>query len=159
MAGAVDISLGDLNDRFTAKYVTQVFCDNGSNQPGSRVYPAISAARRIADAILLKAWTAAQIEILVAEDDAIRAAILDIALSEGMAGRPQWDTPDGPRYRMKKSAIENLSLLAQGHLRSVGEAAGAGRNPHTRSGRVNTERTPHTFVFAPSRSKPTRGGF
>jgi hypothetical protein len=159
MAGAVEFTLSDLEAQFDASMVKRVFCDNGNGRVGPRLTSALSVARRVADALLLAAWSQEQIEVLVTEDDAVRSAILDLALSEGMKGKLEWDVAGGVRERMRKAAIENLNLLAQGKLRSVAEAAGAGRNPHTKPGEVNTQRTPHTFIFAPTKARPNRGGF
>lgn len=159
MAGAVDLSQSDMEQRFTARRVKDTFCDNGSNVVGPRLFTAISSARRMADAILMAAWTPAQIEVLMAEDDAVRAATLDLAMSEGMVGRLEWEVAGGPRETLRKGAIETLKMLAQAELRSIAENHGAGTNPHLRRASVHTERTPHTYVFAPSQAKPTRGGF
>jgi hypothetical protein len=163
MAGAIDISHADLEARFSALQVKRVFCDNGSNTVnGSRIASAISTARRIADAILLTAWNQQQIETIVAEDDAVRSAILDIALSEGMVGRLEWDSDNGPREKLKKQAVDTLKLLAQCQLRSIAETRGAGENPHGRMGAVRNDRSAargKDFVFAPSKNNPSRGGF
>ena len=159
MAGAVELTQADMEARFTARRVKDTFCDNGSNTVGPRLAPALSAGRRIADAILMAAWTPAQIEVLMDEDDAVRNAALDLAMSEGMVGRMEWEVAGGPRETLRKSAIETLKMLAQGQLRSIGEANGAGVNPHLKRASVHTERVPHTFVFASSKALPTRGGF
>lgn len=159
MAGAIDIALSDLEGRFAANLVRGVFCDNGSGQPGPRLQRSISSGRRIADALLLKAWSETQIETLIAEDEAIRGAVLDLILSEGMAGRMEWDVPGGPRSSLRKNGMETLKLLAEAELRSIAENHGAGTNPHTRRASVRTERNPHTFIFAPSKAQPRRGGF
>jgi len=120
----------------------------------------MAVARRLTDAILLKAWTEEQISALVYEDEAIRSQVLSLALSEGMEGRPEWDSgADSTRERMRKVALANLNLIVEGELRSRGENHGAGRNPHTRVGSVRTERTPHTFIFASTKAQQRRGGF
>jgi len=159
MAGAVEITLQDLDDRFTARMVRSVFCDNGSNTPSaSRLGEALSAGRREADAYLMVAWTPEQIETLIVEDSTIRAAVLDLVMAEGMAGRGEWDSEGGPRDRLEKRASSRLKLLANAEKRSRAEDV-AGINPHTTSVKVRTRTNPQTFVFAPSRAKPTRGGF
>lgn len=158
MAGTIDITLADLEGQFNARQVQSVFSDDGSGKPGARLQTAISVARRLADGVMLAAWSEAQIVTLVAEDDAIRSAVLDLVMSEGMKGRLEWDTEGGPRDRLRKAGLENLKLLAQAQLRSVGESK-AGVNPHVKAASARTERNPHTFVFAPSKARPVRGGF
>lgn len=160
MPGAVELSRTDLEAKYTASYVRSVFGDNGNGRPGPRVETALAVARRLADAVLLKAWNEEQISVLVYQDESIRSQVLSLAMSEGMEGRPEWDNgADGPRERMRKNALANLELIVKGELRSRGENHGAGTNPHTRLGSVRTERTPHTFVFAGTKSHPRRGGF
>lgn len=153
-----DLTLADLEAKFGPSIVRQVFCDDGSGEPGPRLTSALRSGRRIGDAVLLTAWTLDQINELVANDDAVRSAMLSLALSEGMEGRIEWDSDGGQRERLRKSALETLKLLAKAEERSVAETT-AGRNPHSSIGRVNTRTTPNTFVFAPTRSQPRRGGF
>lgn len=155
---SVDLGYGDLVERFGPNLVRQVFCDNGSGTPGPRLFRSLKSGRRIADSVLLAAWSQEQIETLVAEDDAVRGSALDLVLSEGMAGKLEWDVEGGARDRLRKAALENLRMLVKGEQRSTAEKT-AGANPHIRAGRVNTQRTPHTFIFAPSRAKPRPGGF
>jgi hypothetical protein len=153
-----DLTLADLVAKFGSTLVNNVFCDDGSGEPGPRLLPSLRAGRRIGDAVLLTAWTVEQISELVANDDAVRSAMLSLAMSEGMEGRIEWDSDGGPRERMRKAALETLRLLAKAEERSVAERK-AGANPHASVGRVNTRTSPNTFVFAPSRSQPRRGGF
>lgn len=158
MAGAIDISLSDLERKFGSRQVSLTFSDDGSGDPGVRLFDAISSARRIGDAVLLKAWSAEQIETLVSEDSAIRTEILKLVLAEGMLAHLEWEDPNGTRRALRKEALDALDLLVKAELRSRAEAI-AGENPHATSIKVRTQRTPHTFVFAPSAAKPNRGGF
>jgi hypothetical protein len=158
MAGSIDISLSDLMGKFPAQVVSGVFSDDGSGQPGHRLFESISEGRRIADAILLAAWSQEQIETLVQEDAAIRSAVLKLVLAAGMEGRPEWDSEGGYRDRLFKSATTTLDLLVKAQLRSVGERE-AGENPHASVGRVTHARDPHSFMFASTRGVPRRGGF
>jgi hypothetical protein len=155
MSGAMTLTQSDMELRFGADYVRQVFGDDGSGRAGARLAPSLLVARRTADAILMTAWAADTIEKILDEDDAVRAAVLDLAMSEGMAGRPTWDFTDGPRSSLRKAGIESLKLLADGERRSISETVSAGTNPHTRKAKVNTVER----VFAPTREKPIRGGF
>lgn len=159
MTGTVDIYLSDLEEQFDPGLVRQVFCDDGSGVPGPRLFTSCSVARAFADAVLLKAWTLEEIETLILEDPAIKSGVLDLVLAQGMKGRLMWDTKDGPRETFFKSGMNTLNLVVDGQLRSRAESRGVTKNPHVSMGRVNTQRTPHEFVFAPSRSRPIRGGF
>lgn len=161
MAAPVYVSQSDLEAVFGARMVRQVFVDDGSTTPGPRLTMACSVASRQADALLLAAWGADAIVELVDNDDAIKSSICKLALAEGMEGRPEWSTSgseDSQSEKLRKAARQTLKDLASAQLRSAGEAE-AGQNPHLSVGRVSTARSPHEFVFAPSRYKPTRGGF
>jgi len=156
MAGAVDITYSDLVDRFGSEMCRQVFCDDGSGTPGPRLTASLRSGRRLADTVLLKAWTREQIEVLVAEDDAVRGAILDIAMSEGMMGRLQWESDTGARVTLRKQGIESLKLLVSGELES---AASETAGPRIAKEAVRVARVPVAFSMAPSKARPNRGGF
>lgn len=156
MAGTVDVTYSDLVARFGAELPRQVFCDDGSGTPGPRLTTSLRSGRRLADTVLLKAWTREQIEVLVAEDDAIRGAILDIVISDGMLGRLQWESETGMRVTLRKQGIDTLKMLVSSELESVGSEV-AGKRMNTEGVRVG--RVPASFSMAPSKSRPTRGGF
>ena len=155
MSGTMYFTQSDLELRFGPDYVRQVFGDDVSGKAGPRLASSLLSARRTADAVLMTAWGSDAIETLLLEDNAIRGAVLDLALADGMCGRPTWDFVDGPRDRLKKSAIETLKLLADGERRSISESESSGTNPHTRKAKVGVV----DRLFAPTRDKPTRGGF
>jgi phage gp36-like protein len=158
MAGEIYVEQQDLEARFGVSQVLQVFGDNGEATPGARLPRACRSASRLADTVLMQAWPLASIPTLVAEDDSVLDAICDIALAEGMIARVEWAGDETPYVKLRKDALTRLGLVATAKLRSAGETV-AGKNPHLSMGKVSTQRTPHTFVFAPSRAKPRRGGF
>ena len=156
MAGAIDITFDDLCGNFDPATVTAVFCDDGTGRPGKRLDVAISVGRRLGDAILLKGWpTIEQIETLIAEDDAVRALMCRLIIATGMQGKAEWTGDGAPHKGLEQRTMAQLELLATAQARSVGEAA-AGKNPN--AGGTIQPGTPN-FMFAPSRSRPRRGGY
>jgi hypothetical protein len=147
----------DLEERYPPQFVSQVFADDGGLEPGARLAVACVVATRQADAVLMKAWPdRAARQQLVAEDDAVKSAICDLAMYEGMKGKPQWSGQGAPYATLRKDALSMLELLAQGKLRSDAEPK-AGGNPNVR-GRVSSADCPQ-FMFAPSNRRPRPGGY
>lgn len=158
MAGVDYITLEDLEGRFGSRQVLRVFADDGRPSAGPRLGRSITGASRQADAILLGAFSLDQIATLVTEDQAVLDAVCDIAMAEGMKARFEWAGDSTPYTTLASEAKKVLKEVASARLRSAGETV-AGANPNARAGLVSTERSPHTFIVAPSRSRPVRGGF
>jgi len=139
-----------------------VSCDDGSGVAGPRLAGAISAASRRAQLILGRAWPSqAQIELLVAGDDAIKGAICDMAFYELTKGVKAWIGADGKPllFQVNKDAEAMLNGIADAELRSQGEVT-AGGNPRY-ADRVNipvAAQEPQ-FIFAPTVGKPSPGGY
>lgn len=152
------VTQADLEGRFGAMRVREVFCDDGGGVAGPRLAVSLEVGSKQAAAELLRAWPAAQLQTLVDGDEAIKAAVCDLVLADGMSARPQWQGDGSPVESMRKVALDSLKSYAAAEKRSAAEAQ-AGTNPNARAGIVTTERTPHTFVFAPSANLRPRGGF
>ena len=147
----------DLEERYPPQFVSQVFADDGGLEPGARLAVACVVATRQADAVLMKAWPdRAARALLVAEDDAIKSALCDLAMFEGMKGKPQWSGQGAPYAGLRKDALAMLELLVIGQLRSDGEAK-AGGNPN-RKGNITSPDCPQ-FMFAPNARRPRPGGY
>jgi hypothetical protein len=152
------ITQEDLEERFPPQFVAQVFSDDGSLEPGDRLAVACAVATRIGQAVLLKGWPdASHHEALVADDEAVKSALCEIAMFEGMKGKPQWSGQGSPYFTLRKDALAVLELLVQGQLRSVAEKGTAGANPNRR-GNITSPDCPQ-FVFAPSNRRPRPGGY
>lgn len=147
----------DLEERYPPQFVSQVFADNGGLEPGARLAVACVVATRQAQAVLIKGWPdSSQHADLVAEDDAIKSALCDLAMFEGMKGKAAWSGEGAPYSTLRKDALAMLELLVQGQLRSVAEAK-AGKNPNV-AGRITSPDCPE-FMFAPSQRRPRPGGY
>jgi hypothetical protein len=151
------VTQADLEGRFGAMRVREVFCDDGGVVAGPRLAISLNVGSKLAVTELLKAWTYEQIELLVANDEAVKAWVCDLVLSDGMSGRPQWQGEGSPVENMRKTALDSLKALAAAEKRSAGEAM-AGANPNARVGVVNA-RSPKPFIFAPSGSCRNPRGF
>jgi hypothetical protein len=147
----------DLEERYPPQFVSQVFADDGSLEPGPRLPVACVVATRLGQAVLLKAWKdPAQHAELVAQDDAIKSAFCEIAMFEGMKGKPQWSGQGAPYATLRKDALATLELLVQAQLRSIAERT-AGANPNVR-GNIRSPDCPQ-FMFAPNARRPRPGGY
>lgn len=152
------VAQADLVARFGATRVKEVFCDDGGGTVGPRLTTSLAVGSKQAEAELLKAWPSDQIQTLVDGDAAIKAAVCDLVLADGMSARPQWQGEGSPVEGMRKLAIESLRAYAAAEKRTAAEET-AGTNPNSRVGVVNVNRRCASFTFAPSASRPVRGGF
>jgi hypothetical protein len=152
------VAQADLTARFGATRVREVFCDDGSGVVGPRLTTSLAVGSRQAEAELLKAWPSDQIQTLVDGDEAIKAAVCDLVLADGMSGRPQWQGEGSPVETLRKTAMESLRAYAAAEKRTAAEAT-AGANPNARVGLVTTGRPSTTFVFAPNAASPRPRGF
>ena len=153
------ITQADIEARHKPKEVRSAACDDGSGTAGPALATAISTASRRAQLILGRAWpTQAQVEALVAGDDAVNGAICDMAMYELTKRVKAWIGQDGKPLlaQVNKDAEALLNSLADAQLRSNGEV-GAGAN-RLHNIRVNSPDDPQ-FVFAPSLTNPTPGGY
>lgn len=150
------ITQEDLEERYPPQFVRQVFADNGALSPGPRLPVACVVATRQAEAVLLKGWPAASIATLIAEDEAVKSAVCDLAMFEGMKGKPQWCGQGAPYATLRKDSLAVLELLAVGQLRSSAEVK-AGANPN-RKGNISSPDCPPR-MFAPTRDRPKPGGY
>jgi hypothetical protein len=155
MAGAIDITLDDLCGVFDPATVRAVFCDDGTGRPGRRLDTAISAGRRMGDAILMTGWGADAIESLVAEDEGIRTLMCRLIVACGMIGKAEWSGAGAPYENLEKQTLDRLKMIALGQARSSGESV-AGANPNIAGVTIPAE---PNFLFAPSASRPRRGGY
>lgn len=161
-APPVYITQADLEERYGPTHVRQIWSPKGSNVPDTaRLGKSCAVASRQADAILAKAWPAGTvspdaIEKLVANDDAVKDAICDLAMAHGVKGKPEWSGEGAPYAGIQAAARKMLEDIARGQLRPRGELE-AGSNPNVR-GHVRSPDNPQ-FMFAPSRARPRPGGY
>jgi hypothetical protein len=155
MAGPCYITQDDMETRFGARRVLDVFSDDGKNIT-QRLTQACRVASRKVESILGAGWPIEKIAILILEDDAIRALACDLAMADGIStGRPEWNATDNPPYaKIDKEARALLAGYGNGNLDTRGEAK-AGQNPHKRAGLVMKRDT----YFSPTKDKPQRGGY
>lgn len=157
MAGVVYITQADIEARFPTSHVGAVWSNDGSGTPdATRLAKSCSVASRQGDSELMKAWTPDQIPTLVAEDDAVKDALCDLAMAHGVKGKPEWSGEGAPYAGLRKAALEMLAKLASAQLRSRAEPL-AGANPNRR-GRITSADSPQ-FVFAPNAARPRPGGY
>lgn len=150
------VTQADIEARYPPNVTRLLWSDNGAGQPGPRMAIAIRVASRMAEAILLKAWSEEQIAELVARDEAVKDAICDLAVAHGAKAKPEWTGQDRPYAGLEKQARETLELLAKAQLRSVGEKT-AGSNPNVK-GSIGSGVEPQ-YMFAPSKKRPYPGGY
>jgi hypothetical protein len=125
------ITQADIELKHKPQEVRGASCDDGSGVAGPRLAAAIAAACRRGQLILGRAWpTQAQIELLVANDEAVKGALVDMAFYELVKGIKSWIGPDGKCLFAgpNKDAEALLNGVADAELRSNGEAT-AGVNP------------------------------
>jgi hypothetical protein len=107
--------------------------------------------------VLIKAWPDPVARaVLIAEDDAVKSALVDLAMFEGMKGKPQWSGTGAPYATLRKDALAMLELLAQGQLRSAAEPK-AGANPNRKGNITSPDNPPR--MFAPTNARPKPGGY
>jgi hypothetical protein len=150
------ITRADLEERFPPQHVRGVFRDDGASEPGPRLAVACAVATRQAEAVLLKAWSLEQMAGLVAEDEAIKSALCDLAMAEGVKGKPEWMGEGRPYATLRKDALTTLEMLAKAELRTRAERT-VGANPNRR-GNVGSGDC-RAFTFAPARDGSRRGGY
>ena len=151
------ITQEDIEERYPPQFVSQVFADNGALEPGPRLAVACAVATRLGSAVLMKAWADPVARAtLVAEDEAVKSAFCDLAMFEGMKGKPQWSGQGAPYANLRKDALANLELLVLGQLRSEAEPK-EGANPNRR-GNITTPDCP-ARMFAPTAGRPRPGGY
>lgn len=151
------ITQEDLEEHYPSQFVRQAFSDDGKLQAGPRLAVACAVATRQGESVLLKAWPAESIPALVRDDEAVKSALCDLAMFEGVKGKPQWSGQGAPYANLRKDALAALELLALGQLRSIAEKGPAGANPN-RKGNIASPDSP-PFMFAPSRARPRPGGY
>jgi hypothetical protein len=151
------ITQEDLEEHYPPQFVLQVFADTGKNEVGPRCAVACAVATRQGESVCLKAWPAERIPTLVAEDEAVKSAFCDLAMFEGVKGKPQWSGPGAPYANLRKDALASLELLAAGQLRSIAEGKGAGANPNRKGNIASPDCPPR--MFAPTRARPKPGGY
>lgn len=150
------VTQADIEARYPADTVRLLWSDKGAGQPGPRLAIAIRVASRMAQAILLKAWSEEQIAELVDKDDAVKDAICDLAVAHGASKKAEWSGQDRPYAGLDKAARDTLELLVKAKLRSVGEKT-AGGNPNVK-GSIGSGVDPQ-YMFAPSKKRPYPGGY
>lgn len=152
------ITQEDIEERYPPQFVWQVFSDDGAAEPGPRLAVACAVATRQAESVLLKAWPAEQIPLLIAEDEAVKSSVCDLAMFEGIKGKPQWSGQGSPYAGLRVDAMKMLEALAQAQLRTIAEGKGGVATNPNRKGNVASPDSPQ-FMFAPSRSRPRPGGY
>jgi hypothetical protein len=155
--GPARIDQSDLESLFPPQHVGSVFCDDRSGRPGPRLANACLVASRRAESLLLRAWSLAQIDVLYAEDEAVKMFTAQLAMAYGVAGRPEWSGQGSPYATLEQSALKALKDLADAEVRSRAETQGAGQNPRV-SGSMTSPSQPQ-YVFTRDRCSPKRGGY
>jgi hypothetical protein len=155
--GPARIDQSDLESFFPAEHVKGVFSDGRTNSPSPRLANLCLVASRRAESLLLRAWSLAQIDVLFAEDEAVKMFTCQLAMSYGVAGRPEWSGPNSPYATLEQSALKALKDLADAEVRSRAETQGAGQNPRV-SGSMTSPSQPQ-YVFTRDRCSPKRGGY
>lgn len=157
MPGPARIDQSDLEALFPPQHVGSVFCDDRSGKPGPRLANTCLVASRMAESILLRAWSLAQIDVLFAEDEAVKMFTARLAMAVGVAGRPEWSGPGAPYAGLETASLKALKDLADAEVRSRAETQGAGANPRT-TGSMTSPSQPQ-YVFSRDRCSPKRGGY
>jgi hypothetical protein len=155
--GPARIDQGDLEKFFPPNHVRALFSDSGSGAPGPRLVLACTVASRRAESILLRAWSLDSIDALFEEDEAVVCAACGLAMAIGAMARPEWSGQGAPYQGLEKSSLAALKDLADAQTRSRAETNGAGANP-TLKGSISAPKEPQ-YMFTPSKSRPTRGGY
>lgn len=158
MPGPARITQADLEAIYAPKVVRAVFSDDSSGQPGPRLASCCLVASRRAEAILLRAWSLEQIDVLFEEDEAVKFFTVQLTLAYGAAAKPEWTREGGPYAGLEQTALKALKDLADAQVRSRAETNGAGGNPVLK-GNISTPNGPGNFVFAATRGRPNRGGY
>jgi hypothetical protein len=155
MAGPCYIGQEDLETRFSALRVLDVFSNDGKNI-GTGLSISCKVASRKVESILGSGWGFDQIKTLVQEDEAIWALVCDLAMADGIkTNRPEWNNVDNPPYgKIDKEAKDLLQQYADGILDTRAQDK-AGANPNQRAGKTRTFKT----LFAPNKDRPVRGGY
>lgn len=152
------ITQEDIEERYPPQFVWQVFTDDGAAEPGPRLAVACAVATRQAQAVLLKAWSAEQHAALIAEDEAVKSAVCDLAMFEGIKGKPQWSGQGAPYANLRKDAMAMLQELAAAQLRTIAEGKpGVSANPNRKGNIASPDCPPR--MFAPTRARPRPGGY
>lgn len=144
---------------YKPRQVRDAACDDGSGTPGTSLATAISTASKRAKMTLVKGgWSETAIEALVDGDEALQAAVCDIAMYELTKRNVAWIDQNGrPILRTAKDdAIQLLEDTASAKLRPASEST-AGSNSRFKD-RMNVRSEPQ-YMFAGSRSKPRPGGY
>lgn len=144
-----------------AENVDKVFCQDGSGVRNTALLTAaIARAEADAKTILLRGWSSAQIDTLLANDPGLIAHVGWIAMAYGAESKESFlaDDGSGPYEKQFARAITHLDKLAKSQRQSVGEDA-AGQNSMT-AGAYKPDMPNGTarFVFAPTKTRPRGGG-
>ena len=152
-------SLEDLQNRFGAAAVSQLFDDDGDLEPDTApVVAVIEEASGAADALLYASF-GAEIVAKLKEDARFRSAVCDIGMS--LAGERKHEfggsTDKAPYWWARKRGEDMLKMLGKGAERFAAEGT-HGKNPTIRA-RTSVS-LPVVHNYAPSRTNPRgSGGF
>lgn len=154
------ISQADLELRVGARRIVELTDDDADGVADEApVAAVIQAASDRAGGKLLAAWSLAQIIALAAEDSAVRAAVVSVALGYLGERRPEFTDAQGRTLYSAQRAdgLSQLDDIVRAKTRSVGEEkVGVNRTLGTR---VSRQRPP-TFTFAATGRDPKGpGGF
>ena len=149
------VTQADLETRFPPAIVKAIFCDDRTGLAGPRLALALNEGSRQAEAILMTAFTLAQIATLVSEDEAVKGAICRLVVSMGVEGKPEWSGDGAPYTALKKDARTTLGDVAKARLRSRGEPVAGANTTHL----PTVSHAEPTFQFAPTRNRQNPGGY
>lgn len=155
MAGPCYINQDDLELRFGARRILDVFSNDGRTIGPNLVVSCKVASRKI-ESLLSTGWSYDKIQTIIQDDEAIWALACDLAMADGIAtNRPEWNAVENPPYaKLDKQARELLASYGSGDL-DTRATEKVGENPHTRVGKVRTRK----ILFAPTKDSPQRGGY
>ena len=166
------LTIQDLIDRVGARKVTGYFDDNNNgvlSDESTQIDVVLSAAEAEMYARLLRAYPGdpteptGAMQLLVANDPALRMHVVGVALQYAAERRPEFTDAEGvgPYKAQWNRAIDYFETLSKGLKRSKGEtAAGPGANSGGKLQPKPPAASVAQFIFARSRNSPTgHGGF
>ena len=148
------ITQAQLEERFSAKQVRRASNDDGSNSPNVTVInSALTEGSKQAIAILRSNLSDAEIENL-ATDEVVQGAVARLAMAILAERKPEWSREgQGPYANLAKRAKDALNEVAQARQKPLAQAQ---PNPLTQG---HLRPTAPDFVFAPTPTRPKRGGY
>ncbi len=162
----------DLIDRVGSRKVTGYFDDNNNgtlSDESTAIDIVLSSAEAEMYARLLRAYPGdpadpgGAMQLLVANDPALKNHVVSVALQFAAERRPEFsdDEGQGPFKGIFQRAIDYFETLSKGLTRSKGEtAAGKGANTGGKLQPKPPAASAGQFVFARSRDSPSgHGGF